>query len=687
METNPLVRTERHGDVAVILIDHPPVNALSLAVRMGLLAAVTALNRDSGVRAGVIACAGRTFIAGGDIREFDQPPADILTSDICAALDASAKPVVAALHGSALGGGFEVALACHGRVLAPDAVVGFPEVRLGLIPGAGGTQRLPRLVGALVALDIVSSGRQVGADEALALGLVDEIATEPRRVAMVRARDLAGSGSWGRLRDRPVPPCDREAFAMAVANARKRARGAVAPVRAAEAVGWALDQPFDVAAAREKGVSLGLRSGPQSRALRGLFYAERRAGRLPNSAGLEARPWPLRQFGVAGGGAMGSGIAVAVADAGLPVTVLEAGEANRRAAERRIAEHYQRRPADAAHADRLARIRVVADPADLGDADLVVEAVPEDLSLKQEVFRRLAAVVRRDCVLASNTSYLGIDALAGVVDAPERVIGLHFFNPVPLMRLVELARTARTAPEAAATALAAVRRLGKLPVVCGVTEGCIGNRLLLRWRRQCDLMLEEGALPEEVDAALEAYGFPMGPYAAADQAGLDIGRIGRQRLDDTRLRGVPLLDWLCDHGRIGQKSGAGWYRYQDGRRVPDPWVAELVGRASAARGITRRTVPAEEIQWRAHAAIVNEAARLVALGVAQRPSDIDVVMVHGYGYPAWRGGPMREADAIGIGQVLRRVESLRESCGPGWEPAALLRELADAGRSFADLNL
>ena len=687
MEANPLVRTERYGDVAVILIDHPPVNALSFAVRRDLLAAVIALGKESRVRAGVIACAGRTFSAGGDIREFDQPPAEILAADICAALDASTKPVVAALHGSVLGSGFELALACHARVLAPDGVVGFPEVRIGLIPGAGGTQRLPRRAGALVALDLVTSGRDVGADEALALDLVDEIATEPRRVAIARAHELAQSGAWSRVRDRPVSACDRDAFSTAVARVRKRARGAIAPVRAAEAVGWALDLPFDLAIAREKALALELRCGSQSRALRALFYAERKAARLPQAAGLQARGWPLRQIGVVGGGTMGAGIAVMAANAGLAVTVVEATEAGRRAAEQRVSEYYQRLPADPVRAERLARIRVVTTPAVLADADLVVEAVVEDLAVKQAVFRRLSATVRRDCVLASNTSYFDIDQLAGVVDAPERVIGLHFFNPVPVMRLVELARTARTAPEAVATALAVVRRLGRLPVVCGLTEGCIGNRLLLRWRNQCDLMLEEGALPEDVDASLEAYGFAMGPYAAADQAGLDIGRVGRRRLGDQRARAVPIVDWICDHGRFGQKSGAGWYLYQDGKRSPDPWVSGLAERASAARGITRRTVAAEEIQWRAHATIVNDGARLVALGVAQRPSDIDVVMVHGYGYPAWRGGPMREADSIGVAEMLRRVEALHAAAGAGWEPAPLLRELAQAGRSFADLNL
>ena len=685
------VRIECHGDVALIVIDHPPVNALSLEVRRALLAAVERVGREPDVRAVVLACDGRTFVAGADIREFDAPPVEPLTADVCAALDACPHPVVAALHGTALGGGFELALACHARVLAPDGRVGLPETRLGLIPGAGGTQRLPRLAGALAALELIATGRHVAADEALALGLVDEIATDPRAASMACARALTAQGLRPRVRGRAVPPFDRTAFEKAASVIVARSRGALAPVAAAEAVGWALDLDFDDAMARERARSIELRLGPQSRALRHLFHAEREAARLPDKA---AQPWPVRHAGVVGGGTMGSGIAIALADAGLRVTLAEASADAARAAEARVRAVYDRqakagRLSGEARGERLARIAYTAALEELRDADLVVEAVIEDLPAKQAVFRQLSAIVRRDCVLASNTSYLDIDLLADVVDAPERVLGLHFFSPAHVMRLVEVVRARRTLPEASATALAVARRLGKQPVPCGNGEGFIGNRLLMRWRLVCEYALEDGALPHEVDAAMEAYGFAMGYFAVSDLAGLDIAWAVRKRLAatrDPRAREVPVADWLCEAGRFGQKTGAGYYRHAGGKRVTDPEVTALIERASAVRGIERRPVGAEAIQRRIHAAMVNEGARVLAEGIARRPSDIDVVLVHGYGYPAWRGGPMHEADAVGLAEMLRRVEALHAAEGVGWEPAPLLREMAEAGRRFADLN-
>ncbi len=526
----PLVTLERHGDVAVIVIDNPPVNALSIPLRRDLLAAVQEVAADKILHAAVIACAGRTFIAGADIREFDQPPPDITTGTLNAAIEASAKPFVAALHGTALGGGFELALACHARILAPDSSVGLPESRIGLIPGAGGTQRAPRLAGAMAALDLVTTGRHLQADEALKLGLVDEIATDLRRVAIERARALAAAGALPRARDRAVPDIAsaeaRAAFDAAVAAAARRARGAIAPVAAAEAVGWALDLPFDEALERERLASLALRTGPQSRALRYLFHAERMAARLPPGPGHDAKPWPVQRCGVIGGGTMGAGIAIALADAGLEVTLVEASAEAARAAESRICLIYERqvkgkRLTEAALEDRMGRIRFTTDLGSLAEAALVVEAIIEDLGAKRDVFRRLAPLVRRDCVLASNTSYLDIDLLADVVDAPERVLGLHFFSPAHVMKLLEIVRGGRTAPEALATALALARRIGKVPVIAGVCEGFIGNRIFSRWRQQCDFLLEDGAYPQDVDAALEAYGFAMGPVRG--------GRPGRAR--------------------------------------------------------------------------------------------------------------------------------------------------------------
>ncbi|MCW3475932.1 3-hydroxyacyl-CoA dehydrogenase NAD-binding domain-containing protein [Limobrevibacterium gyesilva] len=688
------VQVVRHADVAMIEIDNPPVNALSNGLRQEILKAVQGVMKDPAVRAAVLACAGKTFVAGADIREFDGPPGEVTTGDICRALDDAPKPVVAALHGTALGGGFELALGCHARIMAPDARVGLPESRIGLIPGAGGTQRAPRLAGAMAALDMVTTGRHVPAHEAMKLGLADEIATDLRKEAILRARALADAGHWPRVRDLAVPPCDRAAFDAVVAQVRKRARGALAPVAAAEAIGWALDLPFDEAVARERAASLALRGGPQSKALRHLFHAERVAARMPGTNGHVPAPWPVKHAGVVGGGTMGSGIAITFADAGLEVTLVEMSDEMVKSAKSRIRAVYDRhvksgRIPAAVRDERMDRITFSTHLSRLSDCDLVVEAVIEDLPTKQDVFRHLSAIVRRDCILASNTSRLDVNRIAGVVDAPERVLGLHFFSPAHVMRLLEIVRADRTLAEVLSTALALARRIGKQAVIAGVCDGFIGNRILSRWRQQADYMLEDGAYPQDVDAALEAYGFAMGPYAVADLAGLDIGWAGRKRAAatrDPRARYVPIADWLCELGRFGQKTGAGYYLHKDGKRQVDPLVNELVERASAARQITRRKVPAAEIQSRVHAAMVNEAARVLAEGIAQRPSDIDVVLVNGYGYPAWRGGPMHEADRIGLPVVLERVARMYEADGPGWEPAPLLQEMVAAGKRFADLN-
>jgi 3-hydroxyacyl-CoA dehydrogenase len=686
-----LVRIERHGDIALIEIDRPPVNALSAALRRELLAALRETNAAADVRAVVLACAGRTFIAGADITEFDAPAADVRTADLCDALDAFQKPVVAALHGTALGGGFEVAMACHARVIAPEGRVGLPESRIGLIPGAGGTQRAPRLAGALAALDMVATGRHIAAAEATSLGLVDEVATDLRAAAIGRARAMADSGQFARARDRTVPAID---LAQAMAGVAKRARGARAPIAAAEAVGWSMTLPFDEACARERATFAELVGGAQSRALRHMFHAERVAARLAPVDGHVPNPWPVRHVGVVGGGTMGAGIAVTLADAGLDVVLMEVSDAAIQAAEGRVRAVYDRhvasgRMSEATRGERLARIRFVTDLATLADSDLVIEAVIEELAVKQALFAQLSGLVRRDCVLASNTSRLDVNLLADQVDAPERVLGLHFFSPAHVMRLLEIVRADRTLPEVLATGLALAKRIGKQPVVAGVCNGFIGNRILAMWRRQCDFALEDGALPQEVDAAIEAYGFAMGPYAVADLAGLDLGLATRRAAAgsrDPRIRHVPIVDWICDLGRYGQKTKAGWYRHEGGQRLVDPVVTALVERASAERGITRRPVAAAEIQARVHAAMVNEGAKILAEGIAHRPSDIDVVLVHGYGYPAWRGGPMHEADELGLDVVLATVERMHAADGLGWEPAPLLREMVAAGRTFADLN-
>ena len=685
-----VVRLERMGDVGMILVDHPPVNALSQPVRQALIAVLAQAMADPALHAVVLAAEGRTFVAGADIREFDKGPAEVTTQDVVRAIDASPKPVVAAIHGTALGGGFELALACHARVIAPDAFVGLPEVRIGIIPGAGGTQRLPRLVGPLVALDMIATGRHVPADEAMTLGLVDEVATDLRRSAVARARHMAEGGHLPRIADRAVPDYDRAAFETAAAAVKRRARGAIAPLRAIEAIEAALHRPLAEGMAIEAAINQDLRTSPQSRALRHLFRAERAAARMPQGA----TPWPVRRVGVVGGGTMGSGIAVALADAGLEVTLVEVSEPAVNAAEARIRAVYDRQLKSGrltlqTHTERRSKIVYRTELRALRDVDLVIEAVIEDLAEKQKVFRALSGVVRRDTVLASNTSYLDIDLLAAEVDAPERVIGTHFFSPAHVMRLLELVRTRRALPEAVATGLALARRLRKVAVVAGVCDGFIGNRLFYRWRLQCEYALEDGALPAEVDAALEAYGFAMGPFAVLDMAGLDIDWMMRKRrapTRDPRERYSHVYDWICEGGDYGQKTGTGYYIHKDGKRLANPNVEALILRAAAERGIARAPIAAEAIQQRVHAAMVNEGARILSEGIATRPSDIDVVLVHGYGYPAWRGGPMHEADAIGLDLVLQRVEAMHARDGFGWEPAPLLRELVTSGRKFADLN-
>jgi 3-hydroxyacyl-CoA dehydrogenase len=685
-----LVRLERHDDIGVIIVDHAPVNALSVAVRSGLVAAIREVAKDEALVGAVLTCAGRTFIAGADIREFDNPPGGTSTQDVCQALDTSPKPIVAAMFGTTLGGGLEVALCCHARIIAPEGLVGLPEVRIGLLPGAGGTQRLPRVAGAMTALEMITSGRHVPAAEALGLGIVDEVATDLREAAIQRARDMAASGERTRVRDRAVPAVDRAAFDAAVAAVKKRARGAVAPVSCADCVTMALDVPFDEALVRETEAFRALRTGPQSKALRHIFNADRAAAKL---AGSE-QPWTIAATGVVGGGTMGSGIAISLADSGLPVTLIEVSDAAVAAADGRIRAVYDRqfkqgRLSAAEHSARLGRISFATDVAALSDTDLVIEAIIENLEAKQDLFRRLSAVVRDNTILASNTSYLNIDLLADVVGKPERVLGLHFFSPAHVMRLLEIVRGGRTEPSVLATALSLAKRMKKQPVISGVCDGFIGNRILFTWRKQCDFALEDGALPHEVDAALESWGMAMGPYAVADLAGLDIGYANRKRLAPTRdpaARYVPIADWICELGHYGQKTGSGYYIHKDGKREIDPVVTALVERASAERQITRRKIAPDDIQARVLVTMVNEAAKILGEQIAARPSDIDVVLVHGYGFPAWRGGPMHAADAMGLPAVLDLVRQLHAESGPGFEPAPLLEQLVTAGRDFASLN-
>ncbi len=645
----PVVRTEIRDRIALVGIDHPPVNAASRDVREGIRAGVEAANADPNVDAIVLFGHGRTFVAGADIREFGKPPAAPVLFEVCYAIENSKKPVVAAIHGTALGGGCELALAAHARVAVASAKFGQPEVNLGIIPGGGGTQRLPRLVGMIRAIEMNGSGKPIGAAEAASLGLVDAVVDgDLVEGAMAHAKSLVGRPPR-RTREVAVPAFDRAEAQAAVAAVEKKARRQLSPGEAARMTLAAADLPFDAGQAKEREVFLRLVASDQAAALRHVFFAEREVGKV---AGLEGvAPKPVTRVGVVGAGTMGAGIALAFADAGYAVTVVETTEEALAAGRTRIDGLWARavksgRLTEEGKAAKLAALRFAADVAALADVDLVVEAVFDDHDVKTQLFQRLSAVVRPDAIVATNTSYLDPDRLAPALAHPERLVGLHFFSPANVMRLVEVVRTATTSPQTLATALDVAKRLKKLAVPTGVCEGFVGNRIWARFRREAEFMLEDGALPHEIDAAMEGLGLPMGPFSVFDLSGLDIAWALRKRKAATRdpnERYVVIADRLCETGRFGQKTGAGWYSYADGKKTVDPIVTALVEAASAEKGITRRPFTAEEIVSRLVAVMAEEGAAILREGIAARASDIDLVFVNGYGWPAWLGGPMFQA--------------------------------------------
>ncbi|NIJ09274.1 3-hydroxyacyl-CoA dehydrogenase [Sphingomonas vulcanisoli] len=662
-------RWEVRDRVALLTIDNPPVNALSQAVRIALFDAIAAISADESVDALVIACAGRTFIAGADLREFGKPATEPFLTQVVDAIEASAKPVVAAIHGSALGGGLEVAMACHYRIAAPKAQFGLPEVKLGLMPGARGTQHLPRLIGADEALPMIAFGNSIGADKALSLGLIDRIAGEDLVAdAIAFARSIA---------DKPVPRRrDRNAALTSptlfedfpAANARKF-RGLDAPPAIVEAVRAAVELPFEEGAKREREVFLKLREGPQTLALRHLFFAEREAAKVPGLDGVDARP--IATVGVIGAGTMGTGIAINFLIAGLPVTLMEA---NPEALERGAAT-IAKTLADNAKSGRMTQ--AAADTAqallsrtliidDLGSVDLVIEAAFETMEVKTAIFSALGKVAKPNAILATNTSYLDVDAIAAASGRPADVIGLHFFSPANIMKLLEIVRGRATADDVLATGLALAKRIRKTPVVSGNAYGFIGNRLLAVRRREAEAMLAEGVSPYAIDAAIEAFGFPMGPFRIGDLAGLDLGWSAETST------GATIRERLCEAGRRGQKTGAGFYDYDEKRRPsPSPQAIEIVERFAAEKGATQREVTADAIVQRLLWPMVAEGALILREGIAQRLSDIDVVWTTGYGWPAWTGGPMHYGKTIGFRTIADALESM------GDYPTDALRELAD----------
>jgi 3-hydroxyacyl-CoA dehydrogenase len=685
------VDLSRRGRVAVLTVDNPPVNALSQHVRAGLRDGLRQAGSDPGVAAIVLACAGRTFIAGADITEFGKPPQEPVLGQVLDIIEQSPRPVVAAIHGTALGGGLEVAMTCHWRVGVRAARLGQPEVKLGLLPGAGGTQRLPRLVGVEKALAMIVSGDPIGAEEAHRLGLLDELVDGDLTAGAVAfaERVVAEGRPLRRVRDlddkiaaaRGKP----EIFAEFRKSVARQTRGFRAPEACIRAVEAAVTLPFAQGLARERELFLELLDSPESKAQRYFFFAEREAAKIPDvPADTPVRE--VRRVAVIGAGTMGGGIAMCFANVGIPVTLVEVA---RDALERGLGVVRRNYEATAARgrltgADverRMGLIRGVVDIGEAAEADLVIEAVFEEMELKKEVFARLDKVAKPEAILATNTSTLDVNEIGSVTRRPESVIGTHFFSPANVMRLLEVVRGAKTSKTTIATAMAVGRRIGKVPVLVGVCHAFVGNRMLHQRGREAERLLLEGALPQQVDKVLADFGFPMGPFAMGDLAGLDVGWRARK----ARGTRAPVADRLCEMGRFGQKTGSGFYRYEGGDRTPrpDPEVERLIGEIAKQEEVERRPIPDAEILERLLYPMINEGAKILEEGIAIRASDIDVIWVYGYGWPVYRGGPMYWADQVGLKGIRDRMgEFQRRSGDERWSPAALLNRLADQGGGF-----
>ena len=664
--------------IGVITLNSPPVNALSADVRDGLAAAMAAAIADPAVKAIVLICAGRTFIAGADISEFGKPPRGASLPDVQAAIEDSPKPVVAAIHGTALGGGLEVALVAHFRVAVASAKFGLPEVKLGLLPGAGGTQRLPRIVGAKAALEMVTTGKPIGAKAAAAAGLIDAIVGDLRTGAVAFARDaVAQNKPLSRVRDRTVDGIEPGMFdAYRAANA-KAFRGFEAPEANIQCIEAAATLPFDEGMAVERKLFIGLMTGLQSKAQRYVFFAERLANKIegldPNAPLL-----PVASVGVIGAGTMGGGIAMNFLNAGVPVTIVEAKAEALDRGVATIRKNYEntaakgRMTADDVAA-RMALLTPSLDLESLSAADLIIEAVFENMAIKKEVFGKLDTIAKPGAILASNTSYLNVDEIAAATTRPESVVGLHFFSPANVMRLLEVVRGAKTSGQVLATAMATGKTIGKVAVVSGVCDGFIGNRILSQRQQQAMQLIVEGALPADIDRVLFDFGFPMGPFQMSDLAGLDIGWSAETS------KGVTIRDRLCEAGLRGQKNGHGFYDYDAQRnRTPSPVAEKIILDYAAERGVNRRHIDDAEILERCLYPMVNEGAKILAEGMAQRASDIDIVWLNGYGWPIYRGGPMFWADSVGLAAIVDKLTHY------GIEPAPLLVKLASEGKSFTN---
>ncbi len=690
------VRYERRGAVGVITLDNPPVNALGAAVRKAFAESIGRAITDPRIKAIVVTGAGRCFSGGADIREFGGPPAPPTLRDIIDMAEQSPKLTVAAIHGAAYGGGLELPLGCHYRIGAPSAEMTLPEIKLGVIPGAGGTQRLPRLIGAERALAIILSGDPVGAERAKELGILDAVAegdVVDAAVEFAEAR-VADNSPLRKTSEAKAPPPAAGFFADQRRAIARRARGLVAPGHCIDAVESAFALSFADGMKKERELFVACRDSPQSKAQRYAFFAEREAAKIPDVPKETPTP-PIRAAAVVGCGTMGGGIAMNFANAGIPVTVLENKSDALEKGLGVIARNYagtvaKGRLAESDMQARLKLIRGTMDFGDLADADIVIEAVFEEMEIKKKVFGRLDRVCKAETILATNTSTLDVDEIAKATNRPGKVIGTHFFSPANVMRLMENVRGAKTSAETIATVMKLSKAIGKVGVLVGICDGFVGNRMYHQYTRQANFLLEEGALPQQVDKAIYDFGFAMGPFAVGDVAGLDVGWRIRQRRAATRPkdeRYSPIADRICEMGRFGQKTGAGWYRYEKGDRtpIPDPAIETLIKQVSRELGIERTAIADDEILERCLYALVNEGAKILEEGLALRASDIDVIWIYGYGFPVHKGGPMYHADQVGLGRVSDALARLADIHGEILKPAALLERLAKQGKGFNDL--
>ncbi len=674
--------------VRVVFIDNPPVNGLGAAMRTHLMNELERALADANVEALVLSGKGKMFSAGADIREFGKktPPGTPSLPEVIDAIERSPKPVVAAIHGVAAGGGLELALGCHARIASSDARVGLPEVTLGIIPGAGGTQRLPRLIGIREALGLITEGKLIPAPKAHALGIVDEVVSGD----LLSAAIARASGTPLRRTSDLAVSDDPPAFAEAEKAAAK-SRGFEAPLAAIEAVKAAASLPADQGFRKEREIFLKLVSSDQSKALRHVFFAEREASKIPDVP-AETKAKEIASAGVIGCGTMGGGIAMCFANAGIPVVVVEGdGSALERGLEK-IRGLYESsmskgRLSKDGFENRMALLSGTTDFSRLSQADIVVEAVFEEMLVKKNVFEKLDSICKEGAILATNTSSLDVNEIAGSTSRRSSVLGTHFFSPANVMKLMECVRGAETSKQTIASVFQLAKRLDKVAVLVGVCDGFVGNRMLYAYRRQADFLLEDGALPHEVDGAVVEFGLPMGPYAMADLAGLDIGWAVRKRQEATRpkhLRYSTIPDRICELGRFGQKTGAGFYRYEKGSRspIPDPEIASLIESMSRELGIERRSFTKEEIVERCIYALINEGAKILEEGIALRASDVDLVWIHGYGFPRYRGGPMFYADTVGLKKVYDAVTRFYEEQGEWMRPAPSLERLAREGGAF-----